>query len=418
MADGISMFVPPIVVPRFSGFGDAYSGELMADGISMFVPPIPESIVPVPASLLDQPCLLASCIAGDGVIPAVVPPVSTVPMLEVVPRFSGFGDASSGELSDESRFKWKEVSKPSTWKADQLKADQSAAIAGWGPMDTRVFGTNILRAQSDSDQDIGQFRVVSYSQGKIDSKKQIFPKVTTSTPTSYKSMIIASQSQSYAERNQIIKSNKALHAYFFNDAPEVIQLQGFLKTTRTDPWDMAMLLLWDRLLRGTELARHNAILEFSIADMTYWGYPLNFAYQMSAQSQFVASFSMQVLIIDKLIPLNNMSDDIKGIITVDESLLGEATTNTMVEHDATQAAREAPNFGPNPAGNPFSDATIAQNAQVGASLPSSLTPLPANPASAQNSIYSAAMRNSLPASLSTPTPPHWSPPRPPSPPSV
>ena len=346
----------------------------MADGISMFVA--------APAAM---PASLASQLLSEE-------PILKLPTASDIGINDGqqaHEDAFSGKDTSlppgqdvDPRFRWSGVSGAIDRPA-RIEADLKAAIKGWGPMDSRVFGTNILRAEADSDQSIGQFRIVRYHQGKIDGSKQIFPEVVGGLADSYKSMIIASQSQSYAERNQVLKSNKALHAYFFNDAPEVIQLQGFLKTTQTDPWDMAMLLLWDRLLRGTELARHNAILEFSIAGMTYWGYPLNFAYQMSAQSQFVASFSMQILIVDKLIPTENLNDEVRSLLN--EADNDGATTNTMVEHTSynfeVAGARNSPQskIGPNPAGNPFSSETIASNAAIGASLPEAFPMFPAAP---------------------------------------
>jgi len=254
------------------------------------------------------------------------------------------------ELDKDARFQWQEV-EPITlnYQKFDYNVDEYniAETNQFNEMESRVYALDMWRAGSDTPSDIGSFRVIAYEFGQINTKKQIFPKLQTRYAFDvgydqssvrgllYKKMIIASMSFGYAERSQIIKSNKALHAYFFNDSPEVISIQGFLKTSSTDPWDIAMVLLWDRLLRGTELARHNGILEIAIADVVYWGYPLSFTYQISANTQFVASFAMQLLVIDKLLPLQNLDDAVMELVTAKERNDGFVTTSKSTTNDLT-----------------------------------------------------------------------------------
>jgi len=280
--------------------------------------------------------------AGDGNA-ALNESIDAVDQQYNSPDFSGEGAGEVPQDSDE-RFMWEEVVAPFEMmqKSNLNSLDYAqTANGGNGPMDDRAFQADVLRASADTIQQIGQFRIISYYQGKINTQKQIFPQSQGSNySNTYKRMIINSMAAGYTERTQILKSNKALHAYFFNDAPEIITIQGFLKTNAFDPWDMAMLLVWDRLLRGTELARHNAIMELSIADMVYWVYPLSFQYQTQAASQFIASFSMQLLVIDKLIPLAHINEDAL-VLTTDEEVL-YATTNKMVTNDILQGIMTTP----------------------------------------------------------------------------
>ena len=247
------------------------------------------------------------------------------------------------------RFQWIEVDQPLAvpgGAANYNAGEYDIALSDqFNEIESRVFALDVMRAGSDTASDIASFRVIAYEYGQINTKKQIFPKIPTSYADSlssnsssaagllYKKMIIASMGFGYSERSQIIKSNKALHAYFFNDNPEVLSIQGFLKTSAMDPWDIAMVLLWDRLFRGTELARHNGILELAVAGVVYWGYPLSFTPQISANTQYVASFAMQFLVIDKLLPLENMDDAVMGLVTSNERSQHFVTTSQSATND-------------------------------------------------------------------------------------
>lgn len=280
--------------------------------------------------------------------PIVVPSLDPGPALPTLSSYAQSSDSpdaheSAGltpEQDRDERFKWSEV-QPTLLVADKTdyninEYETFTNSAELNEIEGRVFTFDPLRAGSDTATDIGAFRIIPYQYGEINTKKQIFPKDGRGTGSSglyYKKMIVTNMGTNFIERSQIIKSNKALHAYFFNDSPEVLSIQGFLKTSSNDPWDIAMVLLWDRLLRATELARHNAILEFNIADVVYWGYPITCSMQLSSNTQFVASFSMQMLIIDKLLPLTNLDDAVLQLTTSIEQTSGFATTSLTVTND-------------------------------------------------------------------------------------
>ena len=256
------------------------------------------------------------------------------------------GPNLSPETQNDPRFKWQAVEPVllSYQKDDFNIREYNDGInsTGFNEMESRVYSLDMWRAGSDTPTDIGAFRVIDYQHGQINTKKQIFPRNPTLYSQQvnenrfglqYKKMIISSMSMNYMERSQILKSNKALHAYLFNDAPEVAAIQGYLKTSSTDPWDIAMVLLWSRLFRATELIRHNGILELSIADVVYWGYPLSFSYQISSNTQFVASFAMQMLIVDKLLPLQNLDDAVMTLTTQAEQNSEFVTTSQSTTND-------------------------------------------------------------------------------------
>jgi hypothetical protein len=79
----------------------------------------------------------------------------------------------------------------------------------------------------------------------------------------------------------------------------VLAIQGVLRSTDADPWDMAMVFLWDDLLRLTKLLKMNLIAEFGYQSSIYWGYPISFNWQKSSNMQYLVSYSMQFAIIKR-----------------------------------------------------------------------------------------------------------------------
>ena len=250
----------------------------------------------------------------------------------------GSSTESSGYtvMNDPLKYKWEDVEFPITVAEREAQANTDFDPNQKSELDKRVFSMDGMRAHSEDDFGIAYMRVIAYQQGKVYTQKQIFPKVKPDAAyNTYKKFIVSSQSENHVERQQIIKTNKALHAYFFNSSPEVLSIQGFLKTTPGDPWDVAMVLLWEKLIRGTQLALNHAILEIGIAETVYWGYPLVFSHQLQSQSQFVASFAMQMLIIDKL---SNTRDIDKDVLDAFYAGQTTATSSEMVTNDIAESA--------------------------------------------------------------------------------
>lgn len=262
------------------------------------------------------------------------------------PKPAAVSDSEDIDYDPDPRFEYVNVEEYLTERVDANTA--KAGLAGnvvdeyaEEIFDNRYLGIDSGYTSSDNNNDIAYIRIIPFVQGKIYTAKQIFPRPKnksndteddTNAP-SYKKMIIINKSISHTERSQIMKSNKVLHAFFFDAAPEVLNISGALKTNWDDPWDQAMILLWDNLLRATTLAQHQAIVEIGMAGEVYWGYPLTFQPQKSSSSQYVATFNMQILIVDRAVASNNIDAYVKDIVGSITNATGLYTTAAYTTFD-------------------------------------------------------------------------------------
>lgn len=163
----------------------------------------------------------------------------------------------------------------------------------------RYVTLDALSASEDG-ADLAYLRVLEFVNNKFG--KHIFPLNQTSEEAiKYKELIVTNCQTSMVEKAQIIKTNNTLQVYAFDSQVEVLNIQGVLKSTATDRWDIAMVLVWDELLRLTKLIQRKFICEFGYESNVYWGYPLNFTYQKSSNTQYLVNFSMQFIVIKRSI---------------------------------------------------------------------------------------------------------------------
>ena len=152
----------------------------------------------------------------------------------------------------------------------------------------------------DDGTDLGYMRVLRFNNGKFGS--QVFPinniNGINSQPR-YQNFIVTSLGSGMIEKAQILKTSGTTQIYGFDSQVEVLTLQGVLRSTKSDNWDMAMVFLWDELLRLTKLVQQNLIVEFGYQSNIYWGYPLNFNWQKSSNMQYIVSYSMQFVVIKR-----------------------------------------------------------------------------------------------------------------------
>lgn len=169
----------------------------------------------------------------------------------------------------------------------------------------RYISLDAMIAKEDG-SDIGYIRVLQFNNGKFG--KQVFPIDTSGLVGKYKNFIITGIQPSMAEKAQILKTNNTLQINAFDSQIEVLNIQGALKSTIQDHWDMAMVILWDSLLRLTKLVQMKLIVEFGYESNVYWGYPLSFTYQKSSNTQYIASFSMQFIVVKRSLLAKNDVD--------------------------------------------------------------------------------------------------------------
>lgn len=175
----------------------------------------------------------------------------------------------------------------------------------------RYFSLDALNA-SDEGSDLAYVRILQFNNGKFGS--QVFPLKTNGDKYKYKEFIVTSIDNNYMEKVQLLKTNNTLQIYSFDSQIEVLNIQGVLKSTMTDHWDMAMVMLWDEVLRATKLIQRKFIVEFGYESYVYWGIPISFRTQKSSTSQFVVSYAMQFVVVKRSIIYKQGNDFLSDIL--------------------------------------------------------------------------------------------------------
>ena len=269
----------------------------------------------------------SSLISGTGIVPASsVPPASS----NVCTIASSFAAATKGYFNP-------------TMPGDEAPATIMGAMGGGGSaaysaLDLRVLTMDAGDCYGDDDSRLAYFRILSIDQtdGTINNSvgQQIFPKVKgtnsineTNGVARYKKFILLSRSFAKSERAQIIKTNSSLQVYLMDAQYEVMNIQMALKKNWEDPWDTAMIVLWEQLMRATVLARKGYICEFGIQGHVYWGYPLQLQAQENSNQQFLATYGMSFLI----------TDSAENLTNVDKTILDAIgnTSSTLVENGSS-----------------------------------------------------------------------------------
>jgi hypothetical protein len=194
--------------------------------------------------------------------------------------------------------------------AEVIMSALPSAISGNDDLenfDDRYHSLDVMRALDDG-SDLAYMRVLKFANGMFGA--QVYPNFSGNSDFTnlsiYQDFIVTNLSSSFVEKAQIIKTNNTLQVYSFDSQPEVLSIQGVLKSTLTCNWDMAMVILWDNLLRLTQLTQRNLIVEFGYQGNIYWGYPLSFQWQKSSNLQELVSYNLQFLVIKRtIIPQDN-----------------------------------------------------------------------------------------------------------------
>lgn len=163
----------------------------------------------------------------------------------------------------------------------------------------RYVSLDALTASEDG-SDIAYLRVLQYNNGKFG--KQVFP----NTDGIYKEFIVTAIDNGYAEKVQLLKTNNTLQIYSFGSQIEILTISGVLKSTMSDKWDTAMILLWDDLIRAQKLIQRNLIVEMGYESNIYWGMPINFRFQKSSNTMYLASYNMQFVVVKRSISSRNI----------------------------------------------------------------------------------------------------------------
>lgn len=85
-------------------------------------------------------------------------------------------------------------------------------------------------------------------------------------------------------------------AYFFGQRPPIFSYQGVLMNTKQDDWRLAMLLMYQNVIRGTQLARRNTMVTLAYDKLAVTGALVNMTQILTAEMQMAAQFNFQILV--------------------------------------------------------------------------------------------------------------------------
>ena len=85
-------------------------------------------------------------------------------------------------------------------------------------------------------------------------------------------------------------------AYFFGQRPPIFSYQGVLLNTMQDDWRLAMLLMYQNIIRGTQLARRNTMVTLAYDKLAVTGALVNMTQILTAEMQMAAQFNFQILV--------------------------------------------------------------------------------------------------------------------------
>lgn len=155
---------------------------------------------------------------------------------------------------------------------------------------SRFFSADIPNFYSgDNNDGIASFRIITNDLNKT----QVFP----AGDSKYTSFIVTDYNDSKSERFQIVENSDSFTLNFFKgQRPVILPIRGILKNSQDNPWNLQMVSLWDKLMRGSQLAKNGYIMELFLGEEFYLGYPLTFQRGRASGFDVIVNFSMQFIV--------------------------------------------------------------------------------------------------------------------------
>jgi len=123
------------------------------------------------------------------------------------------------------------------------------------------------------------------------------PDPSTQYGLGYIDFLLQTAQESYQEKVQIVDVLSDNYvSYFFGAQPSVFQYTGVLMNTRQDDWRAAFTILYNDVLRGTELARRQVVATLAYDDMAVTGSLIGMTQTLTAEMQTAAQFTFSMLV--------------------------------------------------------------------------------------------------------------------------
>lgn len=170
--------------------------------------------------------------------------------------------------------------------------------------------------------------------------------------TGYIDFLLTSAQESFEEKLQIVDVvGDNYVAYFFGQRPPLFSYQGVLMNTQQDDWRLAMLLMYQHIIRGTQLARRNTMVTLAYDNLAVTGALVNMTQVLTAEMQMASQFNFQLLVkrVDVERTMGAKPTRVSGLPSVvrPDTFATEifdvphATNRKIAESTSTTKAREA-----------------------------------------------------------------------------
>lgn len=113
----------------------------------------------------------------------------------------------------------------------------------------------------------------------------------------YIDFLLQSAQESYQEKVQVVDVvGDNYVAYYFGAKPPVFQYSGVLLNSAQDDWRSAFTIIYNDIIRGTELARRKAVVTLSYDDMAVTGTIMGMSQVFTADRQLASNFNFSILV--------------------------------------------------------------------------------------------------------------------------
>jgi hypothetical protein len=113
----------------------------------------------------------------------------------------------------------------------------------------------------------------------------------------YIDFLLQSAQEVYQEKVQVVDVvGDNFVAYYFGAKPPIFQYSGVLLNSAQDDWRSAFTIIYNDIIRGTELARRKAVVTLSYDDMAVTGSIMGMSQLFSAEQQLASSFNFSMLV--------------------------------------------------------------------------------------------------------------------------
>lgn len=113
----------------------------------------------------------------------------------------------------------------------------------------------------------------------------------------YIDFLLTMAQESFDEKvqiNDVLSDNYV--SFFFGKRPPVFQYTGILFNTRQDDWRSAFTIIYNDIIRGTELARRKAVVTLSYDNMAVTGALVRMNQVLRAEQQMASQFDFSILV--------------------------------------------------------------------------------------------------------------------------